>query len=302
MRLRTKIILALSVIILIPCIGVCWLAYTLLYRTPGEYFESNGARVYYTVQGEGEPVILVHGIGANADLNWQRPGVIRTLAKDFTVIAFDLRGHGLTDKPVDPDQYGVRMAEDIVLLIDHLGYERAHLAGYSLGGFLALKAATLYPDRIASLAVCAAGWIDPDYPIDVPSPYRPPVPTNYLKQVSQASVLPLFAASKSVFHRMRSAIGDHFMDPKVKKALKATYNDLAVPKEDLLTLDMPMMSIIGSKDGFLYIARDLVALKPEMESFEIDNYGHFSLPFNREFKEHLRAFFHKHPIQEPAAQ
>jgi pimeloyl-ACP methyl ester carboxylesterase len=300
MRLRTKIILALSAIILILCIGLGGLFYTLFYRTPGDYFESNGARVYYTVQGEGEPVILVHGIGANADLNWQRPGVIRALAKDFKVIAFDLRGHGLTDKPVDSEQYGLRMAEDIVLLMDHLGYERAHLAGYSLGGFLALKAATLYPDRIASLAVCAAGWIDPANPIEVPSPYRPPVPTNQL-QVSQAAVLPLFAASKSVFHRIRSAVGDHFMDPKVKKALKATYEELAVPREDLLALELPMLSIIGKKDGFLYIARDLVALKPDIESFEVDNYGHFSLPFNREFKEHLRAFFRKHPIQEPAA-
>ena len=301
MRLRTKLLLALCVIILIPCMGIGWFAYALIHRTPGEYFESNGARVYYTVQGEGEPIILVHGVGANADLNWQRPGVVRALAKEFKVIAFDLRGHGLTDKLVDPEQYGLRMAEDIVLLMDHLGYDRAHLAGYSLGGFLALKAATLYPDRIASLAVCAAGWIDPAHPIEVPSPYRPPVPTNQL-QVSHASVLPLFAASKSVFHRMRSAIGDYFMDPKVKKALKATYEELAVPKEDLLALDMPMLSVIGSKDGFLYIARDLVALKPAMETFEIDNYGHFSLPFNREFKEHLRAFFLKHPIQEPAAQ
>jgi len=299
MRLRTKILLALCVIILVPCFGVGGFAYVLIHRTPGEYFESNGARIYYTVQGKGEPVILVHGIGANADWNWQRPGVVKALAKDFTVIAFDLRGHGMTDKPVDPEQYGLRMVEDIVLLMDHLGYDRAHLAGYSLGGFLALKAATLYPDRIASLAVCAAGWIDPAHPIEVPSPYRPPVPTDQLKQVSQASALPLFAASKTLFHRIRSAVGDYFMDPKVKKALKAKYADLGVPKEDLLGLDMPMMSIIGSKDGFLYIARDLIALKPEIESFEIDNYGHFSLPFNREFKEHLRTFFLKHPIQEP---
>jgi len=121
MRLRTKLLLALCVIILIPCMGIGWFAYALIHRTPGEYFESNGARVYYTVQGEGEPIILVHGVGANADLNWQRPGVVRALAKEFKVIAFDLRGHGLTDKLVDPEQYGLRMAEDIVLLMDHLG-------------------------------------------------------------------------------------------------------------------------------------------------------------------------------------
>ena len=301
MRLRSKIIIAVCVLLLIPCIAGGWLWYVLIHRTPGEYFESNGARVYYTVQGEGYPVILVHGVGANADWNWQRPGVIGALAKNFKVIAFDLRGHGLTDKPADPEQYGLRMVEDIVLLMDHLGIERAHLAGYSLGGFIALKAATLYPERIASLAVCAAGWIDPANPIEVPSPYRPPVPTHPA-QVSQASALPLVAATRSLFHRIRSSIGDHFMDPKVKKALKAKYEELAVPKESLLACDMPMLSIIGKKDGFLYIARDLVALKPDIESFEVENYGHFSLPFNREFKEHLRAFFLKHPIQEPAAQ
>ena len=50
MRLRTKIILVLSVIFLVPCLGICGFAYVLIHRTPGEYFESNGARIYYTVQ------------------------------------------------------------------------------------------------------------------------------------------------------------------------------------------------------------------------------------------------------------
>ena len=257
MRLRTKILITLGVVLLLVCVCLAGFGYLLFHRTPGQYFDSNGARIYYTVEGAGAPIVLVHGVAATSDLNWRRPGIIRSLAKNFQVIAFDLRGHGLSDKPTDPEQYGLRMVEDIVRLMDHLEITQAHVAGYSLGGFLALNAATLYPDRFASLAVCAAGWMDPEQPMPIPNPYRPPVRTDTAHMA--AAVLPGMAASKTWFHRIRNRVGDHILPDDVKKALKKKYEELAVTKSDLLLLDMPVLCIIGDKDGFLYLARDLVA-------------------------------------------
>ena len=66
------------------------------------HFDSNGVKIRYTVQGEGEPVVLVHGFTASAEANWGEPGIIADLAKDFRVIAIDARGHGKSGKPHDP--------------------------------------------------------------------------------------------------------------------------------------------------------------------------------------------------------
>ena len=292
MRRRTKILLGLGIFFLILLLAVGTFAFLLLHRAGGEYFESAGARIFYSVEGAGPPVILVHGVGANLDLNWRRPGVIRALAKDFQVISFDLRGHGLSDTPSEPEQYGIQMVEDITRLMDHLGIAKAHLAGYSLGGFIALKAASVHPERFLSVAVCAAGWKNPDDPSPIPSPYRPPEPPT-TEQVTHASVF-AFAEGKPLFHRIRSGIGDYLMNPVAKKAIKKSYMDLAVYRPSLESNSVPMLSVIGTGDGFLYLARDLAAVTRNLEAREIPGANHFALPFSRTFKKTLHDFLQRH--------
>ena len=62
------------------------------------------------------------------------PEVIHDLSHDCRVIALDCRGHGKSDKPTDPSQYGIEMVNDVVRLMDHLGIAKAHIIGYSMGG------------------------------------------------------------------------------------------------------------------------------------------------------------------------
>lgn len=139
-------------------LGWCTFNYLLTRRAPGQFFDSHGVRIFYTMEGAGPPVILVHGLGVNADLNWRRPGVIAGLRDAYTVITLDNRGHGLSAKPHDPAQYGVEMVEDVVRLMDHLKLPKAHVVGYSMGGFITLKLATTHPERLLSASPCAAGW------------------------------------------------------------------------------------------------------------------------------------------------
>ena len=134
-------------------VGVVW-AGIHVYRTletEGQYFDSNGVRLHYIEQGAGSPVILLHGFGTNAAGNWMVTRVLPKLAGEHRVIALDLRGHGRSGKPHDPSQYGIEMVHDVARLMDHLGIERAHVAGYSLGGFVALKFASVYPERTLSV-------------------------------------------------------------------------------------------------------------------------------------------------------
>lgn len=124
-----------------------------------EYFDSDGVRIRYLVQGEGEPVILIHGFVFGMEPNWIDTSVVDALSRDYRVVALDLRGHGKSDKPHEAARYGVEMIRDVLRLMDHLRIERAHVVGYSMGGELALKLLELAPGRLRSLILGGAGWM-----------------------------------------------------------------------------------------------------------------------------------------------
>ena len=118
-------------------------------------FDSNGVKIRYVTEGEGEPVVLVHGWMGDSSM-WGRDGSGNTKlntkdADGFQLIALDCRGHGKSDKPHDPEKYGSEMAADVVRLLDHLKLEKAHLIGYSSGAFIAGKVAATHPDCVLSV-------------------------------------------------------------------------------------------------------------------------------------------------------
>jgi pimeloyl-ACP methyl ester carboxylesterase len=77
-------------------------------------FDSDGVRIAYLDEGEGEPILLIHGFASNLEANWIAPNWVRTLTKaGRRVIAYDNRGHGESEKLYDPELYGApTMAED----------------------------------------------------------------------------------------------------------------------------------------------------------------------------------------------
>jgi pimeloyl-ACP methyl ester carboxylesterase len=128
-------------------------------RSVGDDFNSAGVKIHYAVQGFGEPVILVHGLYANGRINWELPGTASLLAKHFEVITLDCRGHGRSGKPTAEDAYGTNMVDDVVRLIDHLNIRSARVAGYSMGGMIAMKMAVTHPDRVNAVVLGGMGWI-----------------------------------------------------------------------------------------------------------------------------------------------
>ncbi len=110
---------------------------------------ANGIAQYYERFGSGPPVILIHALGLDHHL-WDPQ--IPSLAARCTVIAYDLRGHGATDVP--PGPYTMAdFAEDLVGLVDALGFEQVHLAGISLGGMVAQEFVLTWPQRVRSLVL-----------------------------------------------------------------------------------------------------------------------------------------------------
>lgn len=115
----------------------------------GNTVKLGGVVYHYVEQGGGEPLLLLHGFtGSNA--SWEP--VAPRLAKRYRVIAVDLLGHGASDAPAEAGRYAMeRVDGDIAALLDHLGVAQAHLAGYSMGGRLALFLALSRPQRWRSL-------------------------------------------------------------------------------------------------------------------------------------------------------
>jgi pimeloyl-ACP methyl ester carboxylesterase/diadenosine tetraphosphate (Ap4A) HIT family hydrolase len=83
--------------------------------------------------------------------------VIDALDDDYRVIALDLRGHGKSHKPHDPAQYGAEVVVDVIRLLDHLGIEKAHIAGYSMGGHITFKLVADHSERLRSAMPCGDG-------------------------------------------------------------------------------------------------------------------------------------------------
>lgn len=115
--------------------------------------EGEDVRLSYFVTGEGPPVTLLHGFTQNGR-SWLE--VISRMPAGYTWIVPDLRGHGETRTPPGAPCSMDACAEDLELLWDHLGVEKTHLAGYSMGGRLALHVAATRPARVRSLLTIGA--------------------------------------------------------------------------------------------------------------------------------------------------
>jgi pimeloyl-ACP methyl ester carboxylesterase len=114
-----------------------------------DVFDSNGVKIRYVTAGKGEPVVLLHGWMSDSSM-WGRLDT-NPAAKEFQLIAVDLRGHGKSDKPHQPEKYGPEMAADVVRLLDYLKLPKAHLVGYSMGAIVAGKVVATHPDRVSSV-------------------------------------------------------------------------------------------------------------------------------------------------------
>src|SRR5690349_16598484 len=107
----------------------------------------NDLRIHYERGGDGPLLVLLHGIGSNAK-SWQHQ--LQGLADEYDVVAWDMRGYGSSSDPEQP--FGISdLADDLAGLIDHLGFERTHLGGLSMGGVLALEFYGRHPERVRSL-------------------------------------------------------------------------------------------------------------------------------------------------------
>ena len=114
--------------------------------------EINGAKLYYEVKGEGQPLLLVHGYPLDSRM-WDLQ--FETLSQHFKVIRFDFAGHG--HSAVHDNDFD--LVEDIKELLDYLGMKKTHLAGLSIGGNLCMDFTLSYPEMVEKLILVSTGLL-----------------------------------------------------------------------------------------------------------------------------------------------
>ena len=232
--------------------------------TQHRFFDSKGTRIRYQVWGKGQPVILIHGFGESLE-SWERTGVVRILSPHFQVIAIDVRGHGLSDKPYDKKSYGAELSADVVRLQDHLGIKKAHLVGYSMGALVALDLAVLHRERCLSVILGGAGWNPPE-------------------------TLEEFTRQAEAFEqgKVPARDGDDV------KALASMLRGLrTLSEEDVRRIRMPMAVLIGAEDRFMPNVQRLTRVLPGVQVTVIPNADHAAAPSHPKFAEALLAFLLK---------
>lgn len=263
------------------------------HRVQGDFFDSDGVQLHYTDEGEGAPVILLHGVTTNSDLNWRCPGTVAELAKHFRVICLDLRGHGLSEKPHDACAYGEELAHDVIRLMDHLGIKKAHVAGYSMGGYITVKLLELHPDRLLSAAPCAAGW-------DEVSQERLDLLHRIIDCLENGGFEALIdcldcnGQANKFKHIVWNAMMGWNNDLDAILCLFRRFADLSVPESVMKRNKVPVRAIVGTQDPLSEQVRNLERVGRNVEACYLEGADHASAGMHPDFASCLIDFFEQH--------
>ena len=247
-------------------------------------FRHDDVEIVYLDEGEGEPVVLVHGFASTKEVNWLHPGWIATLTRaGRRAIALDNRGHGASAKLYDPaDYHSAIMAEDVRALLDHLGIARADVMGYSMGARIASFMALAQPEQVRSLALGGLGSRLVDG-------------TGLPESIADALEAPSLADVRDPQGRAFRAFAEQTKSDLKALAACIRGSRQTVAREDCARLTMPVLVAVGSRDDVAGSARELAALLPAGRALDIPGRDHMLAVGDRVFKQGVLDFLAQRP-------
>jgi pimeloyl-ACP methyl ester carboxylesterase len=247
-------------------------------------FAHDGVEIAFLDEGQGEPIVLVHGFASNKEVNWVGPGWVTTLTRaGRRVIALDNRGHGASTKLYDPaDYHSALMAGDVRALIEHLGLERADVMGYSMGArntaFLALSR----PDRVRSAVLGGLG-IRLVEGVGLPDTIAEALEAPALAGVSDPTAYMFRAFAEQTKSDLRA----------LAACLRGSRQTLS--RAEVGRITMPVLVAVGSNDPIAGSPQELAALMPAAEALAIPGRDHMLAVGDRALKSGVLEFLSKRP-------
>jgi pimeloyl-ACP methyl ester carboxylesterase len=247
-------------------------------------FTRDGVEIAFLDEGEGEPIVLIHGFASNKEVNWVGPGWVSTLTRaGRRVIALDNRGHGQSSKLYDPAAYHSSiMAEDVRALIEHLGLPRADVMGYSMGARNTAFLALAHPERTRSAVLGGLG-VRLVEGIGLPD------------TIAEA----LEAPSGTVITDPMAYLFRAFAE-QTKSDLRALAACLRGSRQMLSRAEVgriavPLLVAVGSADPIAGSPEELAALIPGARALVIPGRDHMSAVGDRTYKNGVLEFLSKRP-------
>jgi pimeloyl-ACP methyl ester carboxylesterase len=245
---------------------------------------SDGVDIHVLDEGEGQPVLLIHGFASNAVVNWVDTGWVRHLNRSgFRAIAMDNRGHGLSGKLYTPQEYGTpRMAEDARRVLDHLGIGRADVMGYSMGARIAAFLGIQHPQYVRSVVFGGLG-VNMVRPMAGTGPIATALEAPTIDDVTNPTARTFRAFADSTKSDL--------------KALAACIRGARDPisADDLKRLQCPVLVAVGSTDVIAGSATDLAGLIPGAQAVVMEGRDHMKAVGDRAYKDAVIEFLNARP-------
>jgi pimeloyl-ACP methyl ester carboxylesterase len=226
-------------------------------------FEHGGVEIAYLDEGEGDPIVLVHGFASTKEVNWVHPGWVSTLTREGRrVIALDNRGHGRSGKLYDPAAYhSAIMADDVRALLDHLEIERADAMGYSMGARITAFLAVKHPARVRSAVLGGLG-IRLVEGVGLPESIASALEAASIDDVGD----PIGRTFRIFAEQTKSDL----------RALAACIRGSrqTLSRTEVASLRMPVLVAVGTSDQVAGSAQELAALIPGARALDIPGRDH----------------------------
>src|SRR6187455_6263 len=227
------------------------------------HFAHDGVEIAFLDEGEGEPIVVVHGFASNAQVNWVYPGWVATLTKaGRRVVALDNRGHGASSKLYDPAAYhSAAMADDVHALLDHLKIARADIMGYSMGARITAFLAVKHADRVRSAILGGLG-IRLVEGVGLPESIAEALEADSLDDINDPTGREFRVFAEQTNSDLRA----------LAACIRGSRQTLT--REEVAAIRAPVMVAVGTKDVVAGSGQALAALIPGAQARDIPNRDH----------------------------
>jgi pimeloyl-ACP methyl ester carboxylesterase len=236
-------------------------------------FHNGAVEIAYLDEGEGEPILLVHGFASTKNVNWVYPTWVSELKKNGRrVIALDNRGHGDSSKLYDAEQYHISiMAGDVAALMDHLRIEAADIMGYSLGARITAWLAQSQPQRLRSAIFggLGMGLIEGGGPGET---------------VAKALEAPSLEDVTDPVGRTFRAFADQTRSDRRALAACLRGSRRTITRDDAAGIKVPVLIAVGTKDEIAGSAVALGKIIPGAKVLDIPNRDHMRAVGDKVYK------------------